>query len=180
MIAKVVIFCAALAAARATYGAPALGLAIKAPAAPLLHAPVVARPILAAPVLTKTVVSAPAAVTTVQREVVTSHHAAPVAVAPVAVAAPIAYAKAPVYTTTITRTAPVAPILSHTGLLGAAPLAYGLGLGHGYAGHGYAGHGLVGHGLAGHGLAYSHGLGAHGLAYGPAVLGKVGYSKYLL
>ncbi|GFV64402.1 hypothetical protein TNCV_2503201 [Trichonephila clavipes] len=170
MFAKVVIFCAALAAARATYVAPALGLAIKAPAAPLLHAPVVARP-----VLTKTVVSAPAAVTTVQREVVTSHHAAPIALA-----APVAYAKAPVYTTTITRTAPVAPILSHTGLLGAAPLAYGLGLGHGYAGHGLLGHGLAGHGLAGHGLAYSHGLGAHGLAYGPAVLGKVGYSKYLL
>ncbi|GFU19232.1 hypothetical protein NPIL_389151 [Nephila pilipes] len=169
MIAKVVLFCAALAAARATYVAPALGLAIKAPAAPLLHAPVITRPVVAAPVLTKTIVSAPAAVTTVQREVITSHHAAPVAVA-----APIAYAKAPVYTT-ITRTAPVAPILSHTGLLGAAPLAYGLGLGHGIAGHGLVGHGLAGHGLAGHGLAYGHGL-----SYGPALLGKVGYGKYLL
>ncbi|CAL1287247.1 unnamed protein product [Larinioides sclopetarius] len=170
MIAKVFLFCAALAAAQATYLAPGapLGYAIKAPAAPLLHAPLLSKTVVApvAPVYSKTVVAAPAAVT-VQREVITNH-----AAAPIAVAAPIAYAKAPVYTTTITRTAPVAPVLGHTGLFGAAPLAYGLGYGH------------YGHGIAGHGLAYTTGIAGHGhgLAYNSGLvgLGRVGYSKYLL
>ncbi|GIX76859.1 hypothetical protein CDAR_426441 [Caerostris darwini] len=168
MIAKVVILCAALAAAHATLLTPAVhGLAIRAPVAPLLHAPIgvgaplLSKTVVAAPVLTKTVVAAPAAVT-VQREVITSHHAAPVAVA------------APVYTTTITRAAPVASVLGHSGLLGAAPLAYGLGYGSGVLGHG------VGYsGIAGHGLAYGHG--GHGLAYGHGLgYGKLGYGKYLL
>ncbi|XP_015922420.1 cuticle protein 63-like [Parasteatoda tepidariorum] len=162
MIAKVAFFLTALAAAHATaLLAPAVyghGLAIKAPAAPIITAPLLSKsvihapaapllhapvaPLLHAPLVSKTVLSAPTYA--VQKSVVTTHHAAPVAYA-----APLPYA--------VAKTAPIAPVLTHTGLLGAAPLAYT---------------GLLGHGLAysGHPLAYGHGL------YAP----KLGYSKLLL
>ncbi|XP_054711678.1 cuticle protein 38-like [Uloborus diversus] len=149
MIAKIAFLCATLAAARSTgLLAPAVyghGLAIKAPAAP----------VLAAPLLSKTVLAAP-------------HPYAPYAkhIAPLPYAT-VAKAVAPVtYTTTITKTAPVAPILSHAGLLGAAPLAYS-----GLYGHGLAhGPGLLAHGPA---LTYAPGL--HGVAYAPTLLnhGKI-------
>ncbi|XP_035225079.1 cuticle protein 12.5-like [Stegodyphus dumicola] len=173
MIAKVVFLCAAFAAVTATgYVSPAIygtGLALKAPAAP----------ILAAPLLSRSVIASPASYS-IQRSVV-SHGVSPVAVA----AAPLTYtalAKVskrhcllPLAYTTVAKTAPVAygaPILSHTGLLGAAPLAYSDILGHGLA---YT----TG---AGHSVTYTSGLAGHDLAYGSGVLGlsKIGYGKVLL
>ncbi|KFM62239.1 hypothetical protein X975_00399, partial [Stegodyphus mimosarum] len=164
MFLQVAFLCAAFAAVSATgYLAPAVygtGLALKAPAAPLL----------AAPLLSKSVIAAPASYS-IQRSVV-SHGAAPVAIA----AAPVTYTTvakaAPLAYTTVAKAAPVAygaPIVSHTGLLGAAPLAYSNALGHGLA---------YSTGL-GHGVAYTTGLARHGLAYGPGVVGlsKVGYGK---
>ncbi|XP_035225080.1 cuticle protein 12.5-like [Stegodyphus dumicola] len=166
MIAKIAFLCAAFAAVSATgYLAPAVygtGLALKAPAAPLLAAP-----------LSQSVIATPASYS-IQRSVV-NHGVAPVAVA----AAPLTYTTvakaAPLAYTTVAKTAPVAygaPILSHTGILGAAPLAYSDALGHGLA---YT------TGL-GHDVAYTTRLAGHGLAYGPGVLGlsKVGYGKVLL
>lgn len=142
--------------------------------APLAYAPYAKAPLAYAPLA-----KAPVAYTTTYTHTapVLSHtgllgYKAPLAYAPYAKAplaytplakAPLAYAtvaKAPVaYTTTYSH---AAPVLSHTGLLGAAPLAYGYGL---------AGHAVpYGHGLAyGHGLSYGHGL-AYGAGYGKVLL----------